>query len=50
MVGKTCNVRTSCRCGSKFDVQHSMSYKKGGFTCIQNNDLVQTKNIMPEKS
>ena len=39
MVGKTCNLQTSCLCGSKFDIQHSMSYKKGDFICIRQNDL-----------
>ena len=28
---KTCSLPTSCPCGSKFDIQHSMSYKKAGF-------------------
>ena len=39
MVGKTCNLPTSCPCSSKFDIQHSVSYKKGGFICIRYNDL-----------
>ena len=30
MVGKS-NLQTFCSCGSKFDIQHSMSCKKGGF-------------------
>ena len=30
---------TTCPCGSKFDVQHSMSCKKGGFVTIRHNDL-----------
>ena len=50
MVGKTCNLPTSCPCGSKFDIRHSMSYKKGGFICIRHNDLRdQTANMMSEK-
>ena len=35
--------------GSKFDIQHSMGYKKGGFTCIRQNDLRDlTANIKSE--
>ena len=46
MVGKTCNLPTSCPCSSKFDIQHSMSYKKGDFICIRYNDLRdQTANM-----
>ena len=26
-------------CGSKFDIQHSMSQKKGGFVTIRHSDL-----------
>ena len=33
MVEKTCNL-SICPCGCKFDIQHSMSCKKGGFTTI----------------
>ena len=29
------NLPTSCLCGSKFDIQHSMSCKKGGFIYIR---------------
>ena len=51
MVGKTCNIPTSCSCDSKFNIQHSMSYKKGGIICIRHNDLQdQTANIMSEVS
>ena len=43
MVGKTCNLATSCPCGSKFDIQHNISCKKGGFIYIRplilHNDL-----------
>ena len=28
-----------CTCKSKFDIQHSMSCKKGGFVSIRHNDL-----------
>ena len=28
-----------CPCGSKFDIQHSMSCKQGGFVTIRHNDL-----------
>ena len=49
MVGKTCSLPTSCLCGSKFNIQHSMSYKKGGIICILHNDLRdQTANMMSE--
>ena len=30
---------TTCPCGSKFDIQHSMSCKKWGFVTIRHNDL-----------
>ena len=30
---------TTCPCGSKFDIQHSMNCKKGGFVTIRHNDL-----------
>ena len=30
---------TTCPCGSKFDTQHSLSCKKGGFVTIRHNDL-----------
>ena len=33
------NLPTFCPCGSKFDIQHSMSCKKGGFVSIRYNDL-----------
>ena len=39
MAGKKCNLPTFCPCGSKFDIQNNMSYKKGGFICIRHNDL-----------
>ena len=38
MVGKTCNLPTSCLCGSEFDIRHSMSCKKDGFIYIRYND------------
>ena len=48
IVGKTCNLPTSYPCGSKFDIQHSMSYKSG-LICVRHNDLRdQTANIMSE--
>ena len=51
MVGKTYSLPPSCPCGSKFDIQHSMSYKKGVFICIRHNDLRdQTANMMSEVS
>ena len=47
MVGKTCSLPTSCLCGSKFNIQHSLSDKKGDFICILHNDLRdQTANMM----
>ena len=49
MVGETYNLPTSCPCGGKFNIQHSMSWKKGGFTYIQYNDLRElTGNVMSE--
>ena len=49
MVGKTYNLPTSCPCGSKFDIQHSMSCRKGGFLYIRHNDLRDlTANMMSE--
>ena len=30
---------TTSPCGSKFDIQHSMSCKKGGFVTIRHNEL-----------
>ena len=43
------NLPTSCPCGSKFDIQHSMSCKKGAFTYIRHNDLRDlTANMMSE--
>ena len=49
MVGKTCNLPTSCPCGSKFDIELSMKNKKGGFICIRHNDLRdQWANMMSE--
>ena len=35
MVGKTCNLPTSCPCSSKLDIQHGVSCKKGAFIYIQ---------------
>ena len=46
---KTSNLPTSCPCGSKFDIQHSMRCKKGGFIYIRHNDLRDlTANRMSE--
>ena len=48
-VGKTCNLSTSCPCGSKFDIHHSMICKKGSFIHIGHNDLQDlTANMMSE--
>ena len=39
----------TCPCGSKFDVQQSMSCKKGGFITIRHNDLRDlTSRILSE--
>ena len=47
MIGKTYNLPTSCPCGSKFDIQHSMSCRKDGFLQIRHNDLRDLEaNIM----
>ena len=49
MVGKTCNLPTSSPCGSKFDIQDSMSCKKCGFIYKQHNDLLDlSANMMSE--
>ena len=50
MVGKTYNLSTSCPCGNKFDIQHSLSCKKGGFIYkTRHNDLRDlTANMMLE--
>ena len=49
MVGKTCNLPISCTCGSKFDIQRSMSCEKGGLIYIRHNDLRDlTANMMSE--
>ena len=49
MVGKTYSLPTSCPCGSKFDIQHSMSCKKDGFLYIRHNDSQDlTANKMSE--
>ena len=43
------NLPTSCARGSKFDIQHSMSCKKGGFVSIRYDDLQDlTENMMSE--
>ena len=36
---KISKLPTTYPCGSKFDIQHSMSCKKGGFVTIRHNDL-----------
>ena len=33
------NLQTFWACGSKFDIQHSMSYKKSGFIYLRHNDI-----------
>ena len=49
MVGKIHNLPTSCPCGSEFDIQYSMSCKKGGSISIGHNDLGNlTANVMSE--
>ena len=30
---------TTCPCGSKIDIQHSLSCKNGGFVAIRHNEL-----------
>ena len=48
MVGKTCNLPTSCPCGSKFDIQHSLSCKKGLIYTWHNNLRDLTASMMSE--
>ena len=36
---KISKLLTTCPCGSKFDIQHSMSSIKGGFVTIRHNEL-----------
>ena len=49
MVRKKCNLPTSCPSGRKFDIQHSMSSKKGSFIYILLSDLRDlTANMMSE--
>ena len=44
------NLPTFCPCGSKFDIQHSMSCKEGGFVSIRHNDLRDlTAKIVSER-
>ena len=33
------NLPTTCPCGSRFSIQHSMICKKGSFVSIRHNDL-----------
>ena len=41
------NLPTSCPYGCKFDIQHSINCKKGGFISIRHNDLrVLTANML----
>ena len=28
-----------CECGSRFDIQHALSWKKGGFAVLRHNDV-----------
>ena len=49
MVGKTYNLPTSCPYDSKFDIEYSISCRKGGFLYIGHNDLRDlTANMMSE--
>ena len=48
-VWKIANLPTFCSCGSKFDIQHSINSKKGGFVSIRHNDLCDlTARIVSE--
>ena len=43
------NIPSTCSCGSKMDIQHAMSCKKGGFITIRHNDLRDlTANLLTE--
>ena len=46
MVGKTCSLPTYCPGGNKFDIQHSMSYKKG--KSIASNQDLKPATLRPE--
>ena len=39
MVGKSAIYQHLVHCSSKFDIQHSMSCKKGAFVSIRHNEL-----------
>ena len=39
MVGKSAIYQHLVHCSSKFDIQHSMSFKKGAFVSIRHNEL-----------
>ena len=44
-------IPSTCSCGSKMDIQHAMSCKKGGFIAIKHNDFHDlTANLLPEVS
>ena len=43
------NLPTSCPRGSKFDIQHSMSCKKGGFVYMGHNDFQDLKDLVSFK-
>ena len=40
------NIPSTCSCGSKMDIQHPMSCKKGGFITIRHNLRDLTANLM----
>ena len=50
MVGKSAIYQHLVHCSSKFDIQHSMSCKKGAFVSIRHNELRDlTANIRVSK-
>ena len=43
------NIPSTCSCGSKMDIQHAMSCKKGGFVTIRHNNVRDlTANLLNE--
>ena len=41
---------SNCECGSKFDIQHSLCCKKGGFVSLRDNHVINITPIVLKKS